>query len=582
MFIGGLSEENFARVQRQNETPISVIIGNPPYNDSQSNWNERNPNRAYPAVDKRIRKTYIKEGTAQRTHQYDMYKRFLRWASDRLDDDGIVGFITNRRYIDAQQDDGFRRVVAREFEDVYIMDLGGDVRRSGRVGNVFDIMTGVAICFLVRHANGNGTDRVHYYALKDEMSGAEKLSGLDAFEFGKIPFEPITPDERSNWINQPTSNFHALIPIADRETKFATDTKNEGAVFRLFANAVKSNRDEWVYDFNERDLINKVRFFADTYNEFLREGNDSRDPLIKWSSSLSQSFQRGNRIVLNEANIVETLFRPFVYRYYFADSMMSDRLTRNHYAMFGSSLNNENRVICFQATGARRPFAALATNKVSDFHLFFDGAQCIPLYRYTPDGERVSNITDWGINQFRAHYEDDDINAEQVFAYIYAVLHDPQYRKKYAADLLREFPRLPFYDDFEFWARSGQELLDLHIGFESVEPHGLKVEGQSGKAKRVMLRADKERGVIHLDDASWISGVPDSAWSYMLGNRSALEWVLDQYKERKPRDPTIASRFNTYRFADHKEHVIDLLQRICTVSVRTMELVDEMERLNRA
>ena len=136
MFIGGLSEENLARVRRQNETPISVIIGNPPYNDSQSNWNERNPNRTYFAVDKRIRETYIKEGTAQRTHQYDMYKRFLRWASDRLDNDGIVGFITNRRYIDAQQDDGFRRVVAREFGNVYIVDLGGDVRKNGRVGNV--------------------------------------------------------------------------------------------------------------------------------------------------------------------------------------------------------------------------------------------------------------------------------------------------------------------------------------------------------------------------------------------------------------------------------------------------------------
>ena len=581
MFIGGLSEENLARVRRQNETPISVIIGNPPYNDSQSNWNERNPNRTYFAVDKRIRETYIKEGTAQRTHQYDMYKRFLRWASDRLDNDGIVGFITNRRYIDAQQDDGFRRVVTREFGNVYIVDLGGDVRKSGRVGNVFGIMTGVAICFLVRDAERAATDRIHYYALKDEMSGPEKLSGLEAFKFDEVPFERITPDEKSDWINQSTSNFHTLIPAANRETKFAKDTKNEGAVFRLFTNGVKSNRDEWVYDLDLQNLRQKVLFFADSYNDAVANQEEELSTVIKWSRDLRNELRRHKRIVYDEHRLTQSLYRPFITKLHFADSTMNDVLTRNHYAMFGRSLNDENRVICFQSTGARRPFSTLATNKISDFHLFFDGAQCLPLYRYTPDGKRVSNITDWGLRQFREHYGDDNINAEQVFAYTYAVLHDPTYRRKYATDLLREFPRLPFYDDFEFWSQSGQELLDLHTGFESVEQYGLNVEGQSGEAKRVLLRADKERGIIHLDDASWISGVPDSAWRYMLGTRSAMDWVLDQYKERKPRDPTIASRFNTYRFADHKERVIDLLQRVCTVSVRTMELVDEMERFGR-
>ena len=204
--------------------------------------------------------------------------------------------------------------------------------------------------------------------------------------------------------------------------------------------------------------------------------------------------------------------------------------------------------------------------------------QCLPLYSYTEDGQPVSNITDWGLRQFREHYSDDSISAEDVFAYTYAVLHNPVYREKYALDLKREFPRLPFYPDFRAWVDMGQELLDLHTGFESVEAYPLQLTELTGEAKRAILRADKERGVIALDEKTSLTGVPPDAWRYRLGSRTALEWVLDQYKERKPKDPTIAEKFNTYRFADYKEQVIDLLQRVCAVSVRTMEIVDGMAK----
>ena len=208
--------------------------------------------------------------------------------------------------------------------------------------------------------------------------------------------------------------------------------------------------------------------------------------------------------------------------------------------------------------------------------MFIDSTQCLPLYRYTDRGERITNITDWGLRQFREHYGDESISAEDIFAYTYAVLHDPDYRAEYAVDLLREFPRLPFYPDFHAWAEIGQKLLDLHIGFESVEPHPLHRRDANAKPGKPRLKADKERGQIILDGQTTLDGVPSVAWEYVLGSRSALEWVLDQYKEKKPRDPTIAQRFNTYRFADYKEQVIDLLRRVCTVSVRTMELIDSM------
>jgi predicted helicase len=238
--------------------------------------------------------------------------------------------------------------------------------------------------------------------------------------------------------------------------------------------------------------------------------------------------------------------------------------------MFGPDLRQPNRVIYFCING--RHFYALASDKLTDWH-FTGDTQCLPLYRYTAEGQRVSNVTEWGLRQFREHYGDDSITAEDIFAYVYAVLHDPAYRQRYEVDLRREFPRLHFQDDFAWWAQQGQALLDLHLGFESAEPYPLE-RAESGLPGRPILRADKERGSITLDGKTTLTGIPESAWRYRLGSRSALEWVLDQYKERKPRDPTIAEKFNTYRFADYKEQVIDLLARVCTVSVATIKIVD--------
>ena len=235
-----------------------------------------------------------------------------------------------------------------------------------------------------------------------------------------------------------------------------------------------------------------------------------------------------------------------------------------------------------------KDFYVSASDRVVDYH-FAGDTQCLPLYRYTEDGERVSNITRWGIDRINDHYRqewgddfkalagEDGITAEEIFAYTYAVLHNPVYRNDYRVDLLREFPRLPLYRDFHHWTEMGQKLLDLHIGFESAEPYPLeRHDREDVDPKRAILGADKSKGTITLDERTTLAGVPEKAWEYRLGSRSALEWVLDQYKERKPRDPTIREKFNNYRFSDHKERVIDLLRRVCTVSAATMEIVDSM------
>ena len=583
--LGAMSEENWLRVQEQNEKDISVIIGNPPYNANQQNENDNNKNRQYPEIDRRISETYIAASTAQKTKQYDMYKRFIRWASDRLDDDGIVGFVSNSAFLDARQDDGFRKVVAQEFNELWIVDLKGNARTSGERrrqegGNVFDdkIRVGVAIYFLVRRKGSSGF-RVFYDAVGDYVRAGEKVGYIKDRTFDDLEFSEIKPDTKSNWLNQSDSDFEQLIPVADRQTKLAKTVADEQAVFRLTALGVNTARDEWVYDFDVHSLRDKALFFADTYNAYLDANDFSYSTLIKWSEATRHHFQRRRRVIYSEANRLQSLHRPFIVKHYFADTVMNDRLTGNHYEMFGDDLRQPNQIINLCMNG--RFFYSVAAARLTDWH-FTGDTQCLPLYRYTADGERVSNITEWGLRQFREHYGDDAISAEDIFAYTYAVLHDPAYRDKYAIDLLREFPRLPFYDDFPAWVAIGQKLLDLHIGFESVEPFGLAREDLDGDAKRVILRADWDAGVIRLDDQTRLIGVPESAWRYRLGSRSALEWVLDQYKERRPRDPTIAAKFNTYRFADYKERVIDLLQRVCTVSVETMRIVDGIAAMGRA
>ena len=594
--LGGLSEENWIRVQEQNEKSISVIMGNPPYNDSATLWGDGGANRQYPDIDRRIRDTYIASGTAQKTHQYDMYKRFIRWASDRLADDGIIGFVSNSAFLDARQDDGFRKVVAQEFNELWAVDLKGNARTSGERrrqegGNIFDdkIRVGVAIYFLVRRKGASGF-KVFYNAVDDYSKSPDKVDYIKDKAFEAFDFAEIAPDADGQWLNQSDSDFETLIPLANRETKFAKVIGDEQAVFGLFTNGVKTNRDEWTYDFAVSNLRNKALFFADTYNEALDNKDESYDPVIKWSRDLRNEFQRGRRIVYNDGNRIQSLYRPFVVKHHFADFTMNDVLTSNHCDMFGPDLKQPNKVINFCVNG--KAFYVLATDRPADFH-FTGDTQCLPLYRYTADGERVSNITEWGIQRINEHYRRewgkdfeqaagaDGITAEDIFAYTYAVLHDPVYRYDYGVDLLREFPRLPLYHDFDLWAKMGHRLLDLHIGFESAEPYPLErrevgPSTGSGRAVKVILRADRERGIITLDEQTTLAGVPPDAWRYQLGSRSALEWVLDQYKERKPRDPTIAAKFNTYRFADHKERVIDLLQRVCAVSVNTMEIVDGM------
>ncbi len=413
----------------------------------------------------------------------------------------------------------------------------------------------------------------------------------------KIPFQKITPDKNNNWINlAEDSDWDSLLPVCSKE-------KGQNAIFAFSSLGVSTNRDEWVYDFDEATLKNKMNYFIDTYNSLLNKKDTSWKPIIKWSRDLKKKFEYKKSVSFDETLILKSNYRPFTTQFWYAEKILNDILTQNHYDTFGVNLDKENKLILIQGIGIDRPWHCLSSKYLPHLQITPNG-QFVPLYRYH-NGTRIDNITDWALEQFRAHYKTEDISKESIFCYIYAVLHNPAYRQKYELNLKRDFPRIPFYNNFGQWAAWGKELMDLHIGYETIEPYPLvrkDIKPKEGKPKvpnllsalepanlllenadeytfvpKAKLKTDKEQGLIMIDDLTTLMGVPVAAWEYKLGNRCALEWVLDQYKEGKPSDPTIAERFNTYRFADYKEFVIDLLMRVCRVSVETMRIVDAMK-----
>lgn len=579
MDIFSVTDENAERIKRQNERKISVIIGNPPYNANQMNENENNKNRAYPKIDKRIKDTYIKHSTAQKTKVYDMYARFYRWAMDRLDQNGVIAYITNRSFIDSRTFDGFRKIVSDEFDFAYIIDTRSDVRQnpkiSGTANNVFGIQTGVAIMFLVRlHPRVNRQCRISYFTMQDEWRKDDKLQWLCSNALKDTPFTHIEPDKNNNWINLTDNDWEDYLAVSAENQK--------DGIFGFTTLGTSTNRDEWVYDDSVQNLHRKIEFFIDKYNELQSAGNLD-DVTIKWSDTLKTKFASGLRLECDASLIIPAAIRPFRIKNYYSDINLSDRLTRNHYAMFGSSLSSQNATIAISGVAATKPFSAMCFTRLASLDVL-EKTNFLPFYTYSPDGTRKDNITDWALAQFREHYGDQNIGKEDIFHYVYGVLHNPAYRQKYEQNLKRSLPRVPFYDYFWQWAAWGKALMALHIGFESAAPYPLtRFDAQlreDGSIPKPKLKADKEHGMIILDEDSSLSGVPDLAWEYKLGNRSALEWVLDQYKEKKPKDPTIAKLFNTYRFADYKEQVIDLLMRVCTVSVSTMEIIRQMESMS--
>jgi predicted helicase len=584
----GLSIENTARIKKQNEQKISVIIGNPPYNANQQNENDNNKNREYyqdtkkktGGIDGRIKDTYIEHSTAQKTKLYDMYSRFYRWASDRLDEEqGIIAFITNSSFIDSRTFDGFRKCIGWEFDFAYIIDFGGDMRKNTDSNdNVFGITLGVAILILVKKDDKKLRKcEINYYRLPNCESKEEKLELLQSKRFDDLQFDKIIPDKNNNWINQTDNDFDSFLPVCDKDVKL---NKKQNAIFRLYSLGVVTNRDEWVYDNDKNQLSKKVKYLIKKYNA---QKGDNLDMSIKWTRAVKADLEKRIKYKFCDDFIVDCLYRPFSKKNLYFSSQLNE-MRYQLPSIFGGLGTLDNTCMIFTDANSQKPFLISVTNKIFDLHYVGSaaGSLGLSLYSYDRDGIRYDNITDWALTQFKNYYSTiETLNKLDIFHYVYAVLHNPAYRAKYEQNLKREFPRIPFYENFSQWANYGKQLMELHLNYEMAELYPLKKQTlKVSKIPKAKLKADKEQGLIFLDDNTTLSEIPAAAWDYKLGNRSALEWVLDQYKEKNPKDATIAEQFNTYRFADYKEQVIELLSRVCTVSVETVRIVELLRTEN--
>ena len=501
--IASFSGENLERAIRQYDNDISVVIGNPPYNANQQSENHNNKNKVYSTVDQRIKDTYIEHSTAQKTKQFDMYKRFIRWASDRIKDHGMISFITNNAYLDARQDDGFRKCLQSEFDYVYIYDLGGNVRKnaklSGTKNNVFGIQVGVSIVFLIKKSNVIEKKAKIYYTRMPELATAkDKLFELSDYtgKFEDIPFEQILPKDNGQWLNQTDNDFDTHPALINKTLKQAkaeiTKTENvddekmlssmtEQALFKTFSLGVNTARDSWAYDKNPIQLENKVQKLVTVYNKereiwnnrhikiqtikvelgrdsnidkkerkakiqelentFQIKMNKSLDYSIKWSEHIKLRMIADREMIFDKNHIRKCLYRPFCQSHLYFDSSYVDRVLLNP-KLYPKGIEGEN--ICIN-WDQRVSGGALASSQVVDLHFHGDSI-AIPLYSYDESGNKTSNVTDWGLALFRDKYGK-DITPEGLMQYCYAVLSSPNYQEKYADNLKTDYPRIPMYDD---------------------------------------------------------------------------------------------------------------------------------------
>lgn len=592
--FAALSDENVERVKRQNKRKISVVIGNPPYNAWQASYSDHNANRQYPHIDGLIKRSFARLGSAQNIiGLYDMYARFFRWSFDRVHDDGIIAFVTNRSFIDSRTFQGFRRYVQENFAEAWVVDLGGDVRvnpkLSGSKNNVFGIQTGVAISFLVKR-KGAKQCVVRYVRRPEFDTAGDKLAWLGSSRLSALALDRIEPDKAANWVNQTNNDWDSLVPVIDKKTKGSKTKGQERAIFKLFSRGIGTFRDDWVYDYDQAALAEKAKTLVQVYEVARQKGDLSGLPEIKWDRELDKARRSGKEASFSDTNIVEAVYRPFCRAFAYADSLF---IGMNYQIPAIFRMGRErNPSITLMGDSSGKPYFSLAVDTMPDLNFVSPasgGTQTLPRYRYTPTGERLDNVTDWALKTFTHRYgKTAGVSRDTIFAYVYAALHDPLWRETYAINLKREFPRVPLHPQFGLWAGWGQRLLDLHIGYEGVAPWPLvrrdvpdEKARKAGVSPRVILKSDPAAGTVVLDSETTLAGIPAEAWDYRLGNRSAIDWVLDQHKEKTPKDPTIRAKFDTYRFAGHKEKVVDLLTRVVRVSVETLGVVAEIRAARR-
>ena len=620
---------NSKRVLRQKDTPIRVVMGNPPYSAGQRSGNDNNANLRYSKLDESIAGSYALHSRATlKNSLYDSYIRAFRWAADRIGDEGIVAYVTNGGWLDGNAMDGFRRCLADEFSSIYCFNLRGNARTSGEQrrrekDSVFGqgTRTAISILILVKNPLHKDECRIYYHDIGDYLNRKQKLETIK--ELGNVrqmDWRTIIPNAYYDWINQRDEAFLNYLPLGDKDSK-----RNKGTVptvFTLYSSGVKTNRDAWAYNFSKDSLVRNMRstivFYNEEVNRYRRacEGKHDEDKpeaqdfinydstRIHWDVANKNDLAKNITSNLNSDHIRHGMYRPYCKQWLYFDKQWNNRRYQQP-SIFPKS-DPPNLAICVSGIGASKNFSALMVNRVPDIQLMFNG-QCFPRYRFTSaqaqgrqaslvlgemEYQRLDNIPAGSVSQFQSHYRNKEIDADSIFYYVYGILHSPAYKTRYSADLKKMLPRIPYVNsitDFKSISEAGRQLAELHVGYEDVEPWPLIIreDGAGVDVKdRFPVRKMRfggsarqpDKSLIHYNPHVTIEGIPLTAYDYVVNGKSALEWVMERYQATTHKDSGITNDPNDW--SDDPRYILDLLQKVVRVSIDTVEIVNSLPVLD--
>ncbi len=584
---------------------IRVIIGNPPYSAGAKSANDNNQNLSHPKLEKWVYETYGKNSTAQNVGATtrDTLIQSIYMASELLKDRGVIGFVVNGSFIDSKSADGFRKCVAKEFSHLYVLNLRGNQRTSGEVskkegGKIFDSgsRATIAIIFFVKD-NSVNNNTIHYYEVEDYLKREAKLNLLANFEnLDSVPFKEITPNHKGDWINQRNDDFEKLIPLK-RDKKLQNPS-----VFDTNSNGVASGRDPWVYNFSPDALMQSVQKCIDTYNADLKRFNErfreafkqrtkgvksgdlykhlndkeitTDKTKIAWTDGLKNKLIKNKNLQESSMERVRlALYRPFNKQWLYWDKDLISR--QGEFSKIFPDKSAQN-VVINTSSMASRNFSCLIANEITDFQTMAN-TQAYPLYYYDDWGNRHYAISGYALNLFRRHYGDNSITEEEIFYYIYAILHHKGYLEKYKNSLAKEAPRIALSEDFKELSTLGKELAKLHLNYESGEMHesvkyttlmNAEIEGYYDVGKMI-----KKGDCILYNHHITITKIPQKAFDYVVNGKSAIDWVIERYQKTTDKESLIENNPNDYAGG---KYILELLCRVIKLSEKSVDLIEKI------
>lgn len=580
-FIDELFNDNNKRLKKQQEEPIFVIMGNPPYSARQTNDNDNNQNNRYPKIDEKIKNSYVKYSTVTNKNTlYDSLIRAFRWSTDRIGNQGVIGFVTNNSYIDSQTATGIRKCFYQDFNYLYIINLRGSVRgRSGddakREGqSIFNILTGVSICLLIK--DGSEKHELRYFDIGDYLTRREKLEKIKSLKsINNVEWAIVNPDKNNDWINKRDEKYSEFIPI----------DPNENGIFQMKSLGVSTNRDVWVYGFSKEQVNSNVTRMINNVNsemERLKHISNSNERIahlnidtnfVSWSAGLKKVFSKNEKIQLNPNELELHTYRPFTKKWLYYDKNIIER-PRQYKKIFGDS----NRVILVPGNGSRRNFSCLMVDLIPDLNILDAGAQGFFMY----NNETVLGLFQNNINNISlSRAESFDLSPEDTFYYIYAVLHSEEYREKYESNLKKQLPRIPKLKNKGQFVEIGKKLAGLHLNYESIPPYdGVILQSKTNPSYIVTKMKHPKKGILDkivFNNDITITNIPEKAYEYVINGRPAIEWIIDQYQIKVDKDSGIIDDPNLY--SNDEMYILNLLLRIINVSIKTVDLVRSLPSL---